>query len=565
VSAVREAASAVPAAAAAADARARPGPLLRADRAVFDLVAKRHWPGAERLLPRLSRSADHGRLWAVVAAGIALSGTPRARRSAARGLASLAAASATVNTLGKGAVGRQRPLLESVPVIRRLKRQPPTTSFPSGHAASAAAFTAGVALESPRWGAAVAPLAACVAFSRVYTGVHYPGDVLAGAALGVGAAFAVRGLAPTRSQLPSPGRPSVDAPALPEGAGLVLVANASSGSRIEAPGGSNGSHGPGKSAVRAGFEETGEPEEPEGPEEPEEPDQVAAVRELLPRAEIVCCDPGSGRLAEVLERYARRAAECGGALGVCGGDGTLNSAATAAARHGVPLAVLPGGTHNHFAYDLGIESVADTCRAVRAGEAVAVDLGRFTPLPDGTDGTGAAGRPGGTDKAAGGAAGYFLNTFSLGSYPELVRYRERWARRVGAWPAGVLAALHVLRTSGPVHAGLGGDQRALWLLFAGNCTYRVGLAPVRRNDLADGQLDVRVVEAGRLARTRLVVAALTSAVDRSPLHSTARLRRLLITDIPPGTYLAYDGEVAAAPGQLLLDKVHEGLTVYRPG
>jgi diacylglycerol kinase family enzyme len=223
-------------------------------------------------------------------------------------------------------------------------------------------------------------------------------------------------------------------------------------------------------------------------------------------------------------------------------------------RAGVPLAVLPGGTHNHFAYDLGVEEFADTCRAVQAGDAVAVDLGRFTPQPDGDGG----------DDGAAGERGYFLNTFSLGAYPELVRIRERWAHRIGPWPAGVLAALRVLRTSGPVEAGLGGKERALWLLFAGNCAYRVGMAPVRRHDLADGQLDIRLVGAGRWARTRLLVAALTSTVGRSPLHSTRRLRRLLITDIPPGTHLSYDGEVAKAPRRLLLDKQHEALRVYRP-
>ncbi|MFC7471818.1 phosphatase PAP2 family protein [Actinomadura keratinilytica] len=99
---------------------------------------------------------------------------------------------------------RQRPGLESVPLIRQLKRQPITSSFPSGHAASAAAFATGVAMESRGLGAAVAPLAAAVAVSRVHTGAHYPGDVLAGAALGAGAAFAVRGLVPTRDQLPRP-------------------------------------------------------------------------------------------------------------------------------------------------------------------------------------------------------------------------------------------------------------------------------------------------------------------------------------------------------------------------
>lgn len=473
-----------------------------------------------------------------VAAGIAAAGTPRGGRAAVRGLASLALASATVNTLGKRTVRRPRPLLDGVPAIRHLQRQPLTTSFPSGHAASAAAFAVGVALESPRWGAAVAPIAASVAFSRIYTGVHYPSDVLAGAALGAGAALAVRGLAPTRSQLPSPARPLADAPALPEGRGLVLVANMTSGSRMELP-------------ELPGLPQQGATAETPAGGATAEPPALGLLRELLPKAEVVLCDPASGTLGEELERAAARAAEQGGALGVCGGDGTVNSAAVVAARTGVPLAVLPGGTHNNFAFDLGIEATGDTCRAVESGDAVGVDLGRFTPQPR------VPGQPAGEP-------GHFLNTFSLGAYPDLVRIRERWAHRIGAWPAGILAALRVLHTSGPVEAGLGGDRRPLWLLFAGNCAYSVGVAPVRRHDLADGRLDIRIVRAGRWARTRLVVAAFTSMIDRSPLHSSSRMKRLMITDIPPGTSLAFDGEVAEAPAALLLDKQHEALTVYRP-
>ncbi|WP_003987152.1 MULTISPECIES: phosphatase PAP2 family protein, partial [Streptomyces] len=163
------------------------------DRRIFDSVASRHWPGAQRVLPRLTRTADHGVLWMGIAAGAAVLGGRPMRRAALRGVASLATASATVNTLGKRSVRRDRPLLDAVPVIRQLSRQPFTTSFPSGHAASAAAFATGVAFENKWWGLALAPVAASVAFSRVYTGVHYPGDVLAGAALGVGAALAVRG------------------------------------------------------------------------------------------------------------------------------------------------------------------------------------------------------------------------------------------------------------------------------------------------------------------------------------------------------------------------------------
>ncbi|MDN3293908.1 phosphatase PAP2 family protein [Streptomyces ficellus] len=485
--------------------RARVTALLSAwDRDVFHRVAARHWPGGDRVLPRLSHGANHGLLWFGTAAGIAVLGRgARSRRAAVRGVASLALASAAINTVGKRSVRRARPVLDAVPAVRRLKRQPFTTSFPSGHSASAAAFATGVALESKGWGAAVAPVAAAVALSRVYTGAHYPSDVLVGAALGVGAAFAVRGLVPTRSQLPAPGRPHATAPALPGGADLVVVANRGSGS-----GGG-----------------------------------AALVRDALPLAEVVECEPDE--VADALEKAASQG-RCR-ALGVLGGDGTVNSAAAVAARHELPLAVFPGGTLNHFAYDLGIESVHDTCRALAAGDAVRVDLGRFTPGPDGTP------------------CGYFLNTFSLGVYPELVRLRERWSPRIGGWPAGVLAALKVLRGEHPLEAEVRGRRRALWLLFAGNCVYRrMGPTPGRRYDLADGLLDVRVVHAGRLPGLRLLAAALAGPLSRSPVHAAEQLRRLRIEGLAPGTPLAYDGEVTEAPPELTVDKDDEALTVYRP-
>ncbi|WP_044367092.1 bifunctional phosphatase PAP2/diacylglycerol kinase family protein [Streptomyces natalensis] len=489
------------------------------DRLVFVHIASREWPGARSVLPRLSRSANHGLLWCGIAAGAAALGGRPGRRAALRGLASLAVASAAVNTLGKRSVRRARPLLDAVPVVRRLHRQPFTSSFPSGHAASAVAFATGVGFEKPWWGLALAPVAASVAFSRIYTGVHYPGDVLAGAALGAGAAFAVRGLAPTRAQLAPPARPRADAPALPGGRGLVVVANLGSGQRA-------GAH----------------------------VDRTQELRRVLPHAEVVpyggprartSRGAAAGTLTAALEDAARRAGVRGGALGVLGGDGTVNAAATVAVRYGLPLAVLPGGTHNHFAHDLGIETAADAARAVESGEAVAVDLARFGAGPD------RAGR-------------YVLNTFSLGVYPELVRIRERWARRIGAWPAGVLAAWEVLRTAEPLTVEVNGTRRAVWLLFAGNCRYRgLGLTPVRRHDLADGVLDVRVVHGGRLARTRLLAAALTGSPHTSPVLGEARLRTLRLSGLPTGTSLAVDGEVTTWEGELTLEKANEALTVYR--
>ncbi|MGW4206098.1 phosphatase PAP2 family protein [Streptomyces sp. NPDC004726] len=480
--------------------------LSRWDRQVFDAVAIRRWHGAGPALPRLSRAADHGVLWFAAAAGIAALGPgARSRRAAVRGVASLALASAVINTVGKRSVRRARPLLDAVPVMRRLKRQPFTTSFPSGHAASAAAFATGVALESRGWGAAVAPVAAGVAFSRVYTGVHYPSDVLVGAALGVGAAFAVRGMAPTRSQLPPPGRPLADAPALREGEGLVVVVNRQAGSA----------------------------------------ESSALMGKMLPKAEIVECEPVE--LRAELERAAKRCR----ALGVYGGDGTINLAATVAVAHGLPLAVFPGGTFNHFAYDLGIASVQDTGRALASGDAVAVDLGRFTPGPATPEGRA--------------TQGHFLNTFSLGVYPELVDIRDHWSPRVGGWPAGVLAAAKVLREGRPLEAEVQGRRRPMWLLFAGNGVYQpMGPTPGNRQNLADGLLDVRMVHGGRGPGLRLLAAALAGPLSRSPVHAAQRLHRIRISGLRPGTPLAYDGEVTEAPAELTVDKAVGALTVYRP-
>ena len=80
---------------------------------------------------------------------------------------------------------------------------PVSTSFPSGHAASGFAFAAAIGHDQPWLGLALRFLSATVAYSRVHTGVHYPGDVVVGSLIGEGIGQAVAGLMdrlpPTRS------------------------------------------------------------------------------------------------------------------------------------------------------------------------------------------------------------------------------------------------------------------------------------------------------------------------------------------------------------------------------
>jgi undecaprenyl-diphosphatase len=109
----------------------------------------------------------------------------RGRRAAVDGLASIAVTSGVVNLVLKPWWRRRRPDRGAyhVPIARQVD-MPRSTSFPSGHAASAFAFASGVARELPVAAVPLQAAAALVAYSRVHTGVHYPIDVIAGAVVG---------------------------------------------------------------------------------------------------------------------------------------------------------------------------------------------------------------------------------------------------------------------------------------------------------------------------------------------------------------------------------------------
>jgi len=158
----------------------------RLDVAAYAAIAATPTPAMDGLLRRLSRSADRSGLWLACAALLAATGGRRGRAAAENGLASIALTSAVVNLVLKPVGDRRRPDRDTHEVpISRLVAMPRSTSWPSGHAASASAFATGVGSAWPAAGVPLSFVASLVAYSRVHTGVHYPSDVIAGTASGV--------------------------------------------------------------------------------------------------------------------------------------------------------------------------------------------------------------------------------------------------------------------------------------------------------------------------------------------------------------------------------------------
>lgn len=137
-------------------------------------------------MARLSNAANYSRLSIASAFLLSLLGGRKGRRAAAYGLASVTVTATVVNLAVKPLTSRRRPdrMAEGVPEGRHV-RMPVSTSFPSGHTAAAFAFATGVGHVMPLAAVPLRLLAAAVAYSRVHTGVHYPGDVLAGSLIGV--------------------------------------------------------------------------------------------------------------------------------------------------------------------------------------------------------------------------------------------------------------------------------------------------------------------------------------------------------------------------------------------
>jgi diacylglycerol kinase family enzyme len=181
-----------------------------------------------------------------------------------------------------------------------------------------------------------------------------------------------------------------------------------------------------------------------------------------------------------IDVQARAAVEAGcRVVAAGGGDGTVNAVASAVVDQEVPLAVLPMGTLNHFAKDLGIPlELPEAVRVACEGTVRVVDVGEVN------------GR-------------IFLNNSSIGVYPRIVELRDRYGGRGAAkWIAALWASLVVLRRRPFLGVRIRtADEvvvRRTPFVFVGNNEYRmVGLHASSRDSLTDGVLAVYVMRGSR--------------------------------------------------------------------
>jgi diacylglycerol kinase family enzyme len=234
-------------------------------------------------------------------------------------------------------------------------------------------------------------------------------------------------------------------------------------------------------------------------------------------------------------------------LVAAGGDGTANAAASAVVGGEIPLGVLPLGTLNHFAKDVGLPlDLPDAVRVAAQGVVRMVDVGEVN------------GR-------------YFLNNSSIGVYPRIVELRERYqSSGLSKWVAALWASLAVMRrrpfVAVRIHVNEETVVRRTPFVFIGNNEYTMqGLRGVHRASLTAGYLAVYVMHAAhRASLLRLGAEVLLRGTNRVQELDLFRVTRTTVETRGRRIHVALDGEVAVLEFPLEFRTHAAGLRVMAP-
>jgi diacylglycerol kinase family enzyme len=248
---------------------------------------------------------------------------------------------------------------------------------------------------------------------------------------------------------------------------------------------------------------------------------AAALMEGGVESEVRCV-PG-----EQLAAQANSAAGEADIVVASGGDGTISAVAGALAGSETPLGVIPAGTLNHFAKDLGIPlDLGEAVRTIAAGHVATLDVGRVN-------------------------GEVFINNSSLGVYAHALLDREaardRWG--LGKWPAMALAAMTTLWRSPMVRVRLDADGQQMVrktpLVFVGNNRYRLDLLNIGGRDRLDGgELSLYVANTStRWGMLKLMVRAAAGRLEQSRDFESSTAADLWIETSHKRRHVAIDGEV----------------------
>jgi diacylglycerol kinase family enzyme len=275
---------------------------------------------------------------------------------------------------------------------------------------------------------------------------------------------------------------------------------------------------------------------------PESAALAHAVRSSIGHATILEA-PGGAAFTPWLDRIAADY----DVLVAVGGDGTVSSVASAAARAGKTLAVIPTGTLNHFARDSGIPiDLNKAAEVIAAGSQRAIDIGTVN-------------------------GHVFLNNVSLGGYPRMVNERDALVRSGRSRP--MAAAVAVARTWWHLRkltAVIAFDGREMLrrspFIVVGNGSYALsGLSLGKRDEISDGRLSLYIAPPdGRIGVLALPLRALIGTLERHERFESFFAEQITARFSRPRIEAAIDGEVRVLESPLRFEVRRAALRVLVP-